>query len=108
MIEEPIFHLLTDVPHLDPAMLLEPVLIQIASRARPRLYRYPPAQFDAHIQRVLVAAQADGGIVVHALVDGRLRSLANELSHTMDVPSIDLVGPMVARLTELLDLEQAA
>ncbi|MEN6479495.1 MAG: kinase/pyrophosphorylase [Anaerolineales bacterium] len=108
MIEEPIFHLLTDVPHLDPAMLLEPVLMQIASRAQPRLYRYPPAQFDAHIQRVLVAAQADGGIVVHALVDERLRSLANELSHTMDVPSIDLVGPMVARLTELLDLEQAA
>lgn len=108
MIEEPIFHLLTDVPHLDPAMLLEPVLIQIASRARPRLYRYPPAQFDAHIQRVMVAAQADGGIVVCALVDSRLRALANELSHTMGVPSIDLVGPMVTCLTTLLDLEQVA
>jgi len=102
MPELPAFHLLCDVPHIDPATLLEPALEQMLDEGRPRFSRYPPAQTDAHVQRVFVGAQADGGIVVHALVDSHLRLTASTLSRVMNVPSIDLIGPMMVRLTDLL------
>ncbi len=100
----PAFHLLSDVPHLDPAMTLEPVFEGVVGAGRPRMYRYPVVQSDVQLQRVFVAAQADGGIVVHSLVDSSLRLRANTLSRVMNVPAIDLVGPMATRLADLMDI----
>ena len=108
MPQDVIFHLLTDVPRLDPAATLEPAIEQSLPSARPHLYRYPAAQAEVHVQRVFVAAQGDGGIVVHTLVDARLRQAANTLSRLMNVPAIDLVGPMIVRLTDLLQVSPEA
>ncbi|NLX36137.1 MAG: kinase/pyrophosphorylase [Chloroflexi bacterium] len=104
MPHSPIFHLLCDVPHLDPSMTLEPVLDRLCGEERPRLYRYPTIQAEAQLQRTFVAAQADGGIVVHSLVADDLRLRASTLSRLMNVPAIDLVGPMIARLTDLMGI----
>jgi [pyruvate, water dikinase]-phosphate phosphotransferase / [pyruvate, water dikinase] kinase len=102
------FHLLTDVARLDPATVLEPAIEQCLMGARPQLFRYPAARAEEHIRRVFVAAQGDGGIVAHTLVDGRLRQAANTLSRLMNVPAIDLVGPVIVRLTDLLEVTPEA
>jgi regulator of PEP synthase PpsR (kinase-PPPase family) len=42
-------------------------------------------------------------IVVHALQDTKLREAAHVLARTLNVPSIDLLSPVIARLTDLLE-----
>jgi regulator of PEP synthase PpsR (kinase-PPPase family) len=50
-------------------------------------------------------ALATGGTIVHTLVDGRLRNSLILLAHKQNVVSIDLMGPLLSRLSEILGLE---
>ena len=47
-------------------------------------------------------AKRTGGFIVHTLVSQRLRTLALTEGRAAHVPTIDLMGPMLARLSELL------
>ncbi len=59
------------------------------------------------IEDVVAQAQASGGIIVHTLVDGRLRDHLVRRAHEQSVVAIDLVGDLMSRLVELLKEEPA-
>lgn len=49
-------------------------------------------------------ARKANGIVVHALFDSRLRRAARLFQRELHVHSIDLVGPLIASLADLLEV----
>jgi regulator of PEP synthase PpsR (kinase-PPPase family) len=67
-----------------------------------------PVVIVAHVRRVtqlqdvVAQARSTGGIVVHTLVDTKLRSALIELIRDNNLQSIDLVGPLLLGLTRTL------
>ena len=51
---------------------------------------------------VVTRAKADGGTVVHTLVDAQLRTALVQLGQQQGVPTIDLMGPLLAHLEQAL------
>ncbi len=49
----------------------------------------------ADLERAVEQAAVAGGIIVHTLVDGNLRSLLSEMALARAVPAIDLMGPLL-------------
>jgi regulator of PEP synthase PpsR (kinase-PPPase family) len=54
------------------------------------------------LQDVVTQAKATGGIVVHTLVDAKLRSALNDQIRDNNLVAIDLVGPLLLALTRIL------
>jgi len=54
------------------------------------------------IESVLAQAKADNGTIVHTLVDIHLRESLLSLAETMGVATIDLMGPLLVRLENVL------
>src|SRR5512139_2489025 len=54
------------------------------------------------IKRVIAQAKQSGGIIVHTLVDDRLRRTLIDLARQEDVAAIDLMGPLLSRLEGVL------
>ncbi|MCD6519275.1 MAG: kinase/pyrophosphorylase [Anaerolineae bacterium] len=99
----PCFHLLTDSEDIDPAPLVSTALK--ASRiAEPSFCRYSQAKTRQDVAQAFRAASQDGGIVIHALVDNALRQAANFFSRTLGVPALDIMGPIILKLTDLLNV----
>jgi regulator of PEP synthase PpsR (kinase-PPPase family) len=67
-----------------------------------------PVEVVPHVQRVeqleavITQALESGGFIVHTLVDTNLRSTLNDLAQKRNVVAIDLMGPLLFRLTGLL------
>ena len=61
-----------------------------------------------HIEQIkdaVTQAAATGGIIVHTLVESPLRGALVQLAQQQRVAAIDLMGPMLSRLTETLGLD---
>jgi hypothetical protein len=54
------------------------------------------------IKRVVAQAKQSGGAIAHTLVDDRLRHLLIDLARQEDVVAIDLMGPLLSRLENVL------
>jgi len=54
------------------------------------------------IKRVVAQAKQSGGTIAHTLVDDRLRRTLIDLARQEDVAAIDLMGPLVSRLENVL------
>ena len=54
------------------------------------------------IKRVVVQAKQAGGIIAHTLVDERLRRALIDLAREEEVAAIDLMGPLLSRLENVL------
>jgi regulator of PEP synthase PpsR (kinase-PPPase family) len=54
------------------------------------------------LQEVVIQARSTGGIVVHTLVDARLRTALIDLVRDNNLESIDLAGPLLLGLTRTL------
>jgi hypothetical protein len=54
------------------------------------------------IKRVVTQAKQAGGIIAHTLVDERLRRALLDLAREEDVAAIDLMGPLLSRLENVL------
>ncbi len=98
------FHLLSDSPQWDLALLLAPVLEQ-SELPRPEFCAYPAPQSSQDVGRVYRQAADQGGTVVHALANGDLREAALFFARTLNVPSIDMVGHAVVRLLDLMNIQ---
>ncbi len=67
-----------------------------------------PVTTTAHIRRteqieeVVAQAAANGGTIVHTMVDGDLRHAVNRYADEYGVVAIDLMGPLLDRLSTLL------
>jgi regulator of PEP synthase PpsR (kinase-PPPase family) len=59
------------------------------------------------IEAVVAQAHATGGTIVHTMVDGHLRDCLVRLAQERGVVAIDLMGPLMSRLAELLGQEPA-
>jgi hypothetical protein len=55
------------------------------------------------IKRVIAQAKQAGGIIAHTLVDDRLRGMLTDLARAEDVVALDLMGPLLSRVENVLD-----
>jgi len=58
---------------------------------------------QAQVQHIIEEAAEVGGIIVHTVVSHELRDAIRRLSRLRDVETIDLFGPLLARLSEYLE-----
>ncbi len=61
----------------------------------------------ADLEAVVEQAAASGGTVVHTLVDGGLRSAMADLARAHAAPAIDLMGPLLERVADVLGEQPA-
>jgi hypothetical protein len=57
------------------------------------------------LRRVIAQAKQTGGTIAHTLVDARLRCALIDLAREEDVVAIDLMGPLLSRLENVLRRE---
>lgn len=64
--------------------------------------RVPHVKRVEQLEQIITRTIESGGLIVHTLVDANLRSALNELAQARNVVAIDLMGPLLFRLTSLL------
>jgi regulator of PEP synthase PpsR (kinase-PPPase family) len=64
--------------------------------------RYGGVREPAKVREIIQQARKTKGFIVHTLVSDRMRALILTSGRAAHVPTIDLMGPMLARLSELL------
>jgi regulator of PEP synthase PpsR (kinase-PPPase family) len=80
--------------------LVQTVLAQFPSKQADVIPVVNIRQVD-QIERAVLQAKANQGIVVHTLVDSELREKTTQLSNEYKVFAIDLMGPLIEQLTKL-------
>ena len=70
--------------------------------AKVEIRRLPDIRTIADVRRAIEAAQANSAVVVHTLVSEELRKAVSSEGSKRDVPTIDLIGPLLLCLTDLL------
>lgn len=86
--------------------LVQTVLAQFPDSQVP-VIMVPHVRHIAQIEDVVTQAAANGGSIVHTMVDARARAALTRLARERGVVSIDLMGELLARLTEVLGQEPA-
>ena len=81
--------------------LVHTVLAQYPERQVPVII-VPRVRHKEQIEDVVAKAGSTGGIIVHTMVDARLRHILTQLAHDQDLVCIDLMGDLLSRLTETL------
>ena len=66
---------------------------------------YPNVSTMGQIEEVLARAADTQGTIVHTLVDGRLREAMNRLNKKRGLSAVDLMGPLIERLSLLLGVK---
>ena len=82
-------------------MLVHTALAQFAGCRMP-VVLVPRVRTQSQLEEVLSQAKADGGTVVHTLVDPRLRDTLTQLGAARGVPTIDLLGALLMHLSRTL------
>lgn len=77
-------------------------LAQFGDGGRARVRLFPHVRDRRSIETVMAAAQLQGALVVFTLVQPELRGAMIEIAEDLDVPSLDLLGPLVTRLAQHL------
>lgn len=67
--------------------------------------RVPYVRKPADLEAVLVRAAEEHAVVLYTLVNPELSRLVSERSRQLGVPAVDILGPVLMRLSEYLDLE---
>jgi hypothetical protein len=65
-------------------------------------------QDEAAVRHVVEQAADTGGLIVHTLVSPQLRRITLEAGRRRGIITIDLLGPVLTRLTEALDISPKA
>jgi len=77
-------------------------LAQFGDDGRARVRLFPHVRDRRSIETVMAAAQLQGALVVYTLVQPELRGVMIEVAEDLEVPSLDLLGPLVTRLAQHL------
>lgn len=85
-------------------LVVKAALVQFRE-AQVRLRMHPNVRTPEEVREVVQAAADVGGLVVHTMVLPALRTLMLTETRAHRVPSIDLLGPLLLRLEDLLELE---
>ena len=86
--------------------VLGAALTQFASAAV-EIERRPEVRTAEHVRQVVQEAAQSGGFIVHTLVSDRLRGVILRSGRLHDVETIDLMGPLLARLSHHLTISPA-
>lgn len=70
-----------------------------------RIVRYGGVREQKRIHEIVAEAAQEGGFIVHTLVSPDWRRLMFTEGRASNVATIDLMGPMLARLSELLEIQ---
>lgn len=70
-----------------------------------KITRYGGVRTRLDIQRIVSEAATENGLIVHTFVVEELRHAILTEGRAMNVPTIDLMGPLLARLTEVLETQ---
>lgn len=73
-----------------------------------KITRYGGVRSPGRVREIISEASEKGGFVVHTLVSGETRRTMFTEGRAANVPTIDLMGPMLARLSELLAAQPRA
>ena len=57
------------------------------------------------VESIITQARETGGTIVHTLVDGRLRGMLTDSARDRNVEEVDLMGPLLKRLSSVLHRE---
>lgn len=63
----------------------------------------PHVRHGEQIEEVIDRVASEGGVIVHTLMDMNMRQLLVLAANRRNIPAIDLVGPLLAWLSELLN-----
>ena len=66
------------------------------------IHRYGGVRTDSQLRSIVAEAANTGGFIVHTLVSADMRRAVLTEGRAADVPTIDLMGPLLARLSDLL------
>jgi hypothetical protein len=86
--------------------VLSAALMQFAG-AEVEVLRRPGVHTEERVQRVVQEAAQTGGFIVHTLVSDRLREEMLRAGRLHNVETIDLMGPLLARLSQYLAISPA-
>jgi regulator of PEP synthase PpsR (kinase-PPPase family) len=81
--------------------LVQTVLAQFGRTGVP-IQIVPRVRSEEKIAEVIERVTASHGIIVHTLVNSTLRRFLDERAQAAGIPAIDLVGPLMSHLEELL------
>jgi len=73
-----------------------------------KITRYGGVRSESRIREIVAEASGSEGFVVHTLVSAEMRRVMFTEGRAANVPTIDLMGPMLARLSELLAAQPRA
>ncbi|MGA1824035.1 MAG: pyruvate, water dikinase regulatory protein [bacterium] len=85
-------------------LLVHTVLVQFPKR-QVSVKTIASVRQIAQIEDVIGKAKTTGGIIVHTLVDINLRTVLIKLAHEKNIIAIDLMGPLLSHLSNLLGQE---
>lgn len=88
-------------------MVVRAALVQFQG-AEVRLHLRPHLRTPADVRAAVRAAAKVGGLIVHTLVQPELRHLMLTEGRAREVPTIDLLGPLLLRIEDLLQLSPLA
>ncbi|MFA5026648.1 MAG: pyruvate, water dikinase regulatory protein [Candidatus Methylomirabilota bacterium] len=85
-------------------LVVKAALVQFRG-AQVRLTLHSQVRTAGEVREIVQAAADVGGLVVHTMVLPELRTLMLTETRAHHVPTIDLLGPLLLRLEDLLELE---
>jgi [pyruvate, water dikinase]-phosphate phosphotransferase / [pyruvate, water dikinase] kinase len=88
-------------------LVVRAALVQFQG-AEPSLHIRPHVRTPEAVRSVVQAAAELHGLIVHTLVSVELRNLLLTEARARSIPSIDLLGPLLFRLEDLLELTPLA
>lgn len=87
--------------------VMRAALIQFDA-SRVEIHRYGGVRTDPQVRSIVAEASLTGGFIVHTLVSAEMRRTVLTEGRAANVPTIDLMGPLLARLTDLLAAQPRA
>ena len=88
-------------------MVVRAALVQFQG-AEAQLTIRPHVRTAEGVREAVQEASRRGGLIVHTMVSSELRSLMLTEGRAHDIPTIDLLGPLLLRLEDLLRLQPMA
>lgn len=94
-------HVVSDATGATAHQVVQAALVQFD--AHPEVLVYPNVNTPVQVQEIVAHVAEQGGFIVHTLVLPELRAFMLEEGRAHGVHTIDLMGPLVTRLSLLLD-----
>ncbi|MCK4548120.1 MAG: kinase/pyrophosphorylase [Candidatus Eisenbacteria sp.] len=75
---------------------------------RATVHRVPSVRTRKQVEDLMEEVTGVNGVVVYTMVSPELRHVVTELGRARGVPTVDILGPILTRLTDLLELSPLA